>query len=203
MGYRFVLSLGVVLLLTPSLWGQIVPAAHRPGVSDVQVAFTYDTQLANQVPSPGVNQFLPQGGSARISGTYYRGLGVVADITGTHASPTNTNGVGLTLITATFGPSYTWTFPPRVGSKRSWSLFGEGLVGEANGIDSVFPASTGAMTEANSLALQIGGGADLRLSNWIGVRLLQADWLRTYLPNGTTGVQNSLQLGAGIVLHIR
>jgi len=31
--------------------------------------------------------------------------------------------------------------------------------------------------------------------------VIQADWLRTQLPNSTTNVQNDLHLGAGIVFH--
>jgi peptidoglycan-associated lipoprotein len=48
----------------------------------------------------------------------------------------------------------------------------------------------------------MGGGMDIDLTPRIAVRVLQADWLRTQLPNGASNVQNSLQLGAGIVWHL-
>ena len=71
----------------------------------------------------------------------------------------------------------------------------------ANVVGSVFPGPSGAQSDANRFALQIGGGADLDLSRHFALRLFHADWLRTQLPNGTTNVQNSLQLDAGIVVR--
>ena len=68
-------------------------------------------------------------------------------------------------------------------------------------VGSVFPDPPGAQSDASGLALQIGGGADLDLSPHFAVRLFHADWLRTQLPNGTTNLQNDLQLDAGIVFR--
>jgi hypothetical protein len=107
----------------------------------------------------------------------------------------------LTLVTATFGPTYTWAVPGHRNSLRRLRFFGESPIGIANGVDSVFPAPSGAQSDANGLALQIGGGADLNLSPHFAVRLFHADWLRTQLPNGTTNVQNNLQLDTGIVFR--
>ena len=53
-----------------------------------------------------------------------------------------------------------------------------------------------------SLALQVGGGVDLGLTRHFGIRVFQADWVRTQLPNGTTDVQNTLRLGAGVVFRL-
>ena len=86
--------------------------------------------------------------------------------------------------------------------KRSLAIFGQGLIGSAWGFDSYFPSSAGGTTDATSFALQVGGGVDLGLKRHIGIRLFQADWLRTQLPNGTTNVQNTLRLGTGIVFRI-
>jgi len=35
------------------------------------------------------------------------------------------------------------------------------------------------------------------------MRLFEADWLRTELPNTGSNVQNNLQIGAGIVIRIQ
>src|SRR5262249_40531902 len=85
--------------------------------------------------------------------------------------------------------------------KHSIAIFGQGLIGEAHGFNSYFPSSTGVQTDYNSFALQLGGGVDLGLSQHFAVRAIQADWLRTQFPNSTTNVQNSLRLGAGIVVR--
>ena len=82
------------------------------------------------------------------------------------------------------------------------AIFGQGLLGQAWGFDSYFPTASGAIRSDNSLALQVGGGLDLSFTRHFGIRVLQADWLRTQLPNGTTDVQNTLRLGAGIVFRL-
>jgi hypothetical protein len=60
--------------------------------------------------------------------------------------------------------------------------------------------TTGALDEWNSFALQVGGGVDMRIAHRFAVRAIQADWIRTQFPNGVTNVQNTLRLGAGVVL---
>lgn len=188
----------VLMLLPASLRAQL----HGGGETqpELDLALGYDANHGMTTQSSG---FWAQGGQAHLTGTFYHGLGMVADVTGTHAGGIGPDKVGLTLITTTFGPSYTWALPRRGKSTRQWKIFSESLVGVAFGIDSVFPGPTGAESSANSLALQLGGGADLDLTRDFGLRLLQADWLRTQLPNGGTNVQNNLQLGAGILWRIR
>ncbi len=134
--------------------------------------------------------------------TFYHGLGIAADVTGTNASNINSSGVGLALVNATFGPTYRWVLPSRLSGQRQWKIFAESLVGIANGVNSVFPSPRGAQSNANSIALQIGGGADLDLSRHIALRLLQADCVRTQLTNAATNVQNNLAISAGIILRL-
>jgi hypothetical protein len=193
---RFVYGIvvGVVALLPAGLWAQ----QKNKQSQEVDLAITYSAQRSNLTTG---NSFWAQGGGAELTATSYHGLGMAANITGTHAANISSSGVGLTLVTATFGPTYTWTVPRHRNVPRQWRFFGESLIGIANGVDSVFPDPSGAQSDASSLALQIGGGADLDLSPHFAVRLFHADWLRTQLPNGTTNIQNNLRLGAGIVFR--
>lgn len=139
--------------------------------------------------------FWMQGGSIELGANVWRGLGIAASITGTHANSIGASGVPLSLVTATFGPRYRWHADHRI------SIYGEGLIGEANGFRSLFPAKAGQQTQANSFASQAGGGIDYRLSDHLSVRALNAAWVRTQLPNSTDNVQNTLRLSAGIVLR--
>lgn len=190
--------MGALLFLPCSLWAQRYHGqAAQP---EMDLAMTYSAQRADLTTG---SNFWPQGGSAELTSTFFHGLGVAADVTGTHSENISPSGTGLTLVTATFGPTYTWAQPHHGKSSWQWKFFGESLVGIANGVNSVFPNPNGPQTSANGLALQVGGGADLDLSRHFAVRLLQADWLRTQLPNATTNVQNSLQLSAGIVFRLR
>jgi hypothetical protein len=44
---------------------------------------------------------------------------------------------------------------------------------------------------------------NIALSPQPALRAFQANWLRTQLPNATTNVQNTLDLGAGVVFCFR
>jgi hypothetical protein len=161
---------------------------------EVDLAVTYDAERSNLVTDP---TFWRQGGAVALSAEFYRGLGIAMNVAGSRRSNINGGGVGLTAITATFGPRYQWT--PRTGK---YALFGEGLIGISHGLDSVFPSVRGAQDEYESFALQVGGGLDVRVGHRFAIRAIQADWVRTEFPNSTTDVQNSLRLGAGVVLRL-
>ncbi len=202
LNYRRMLLTGAMLL-----WAGAMTMATRasaaqpqaqpaPTVPSLDVAITYQATHANLVTNP---YFWMQGGSAQIEGRFYGGWGVVADIAGMHAANMNASGVGLNLVTATFGPRYTW----RPSHQARYEIFGEGLVGIANGFDSTFPNALGATSTASSLAVKAGGGMNLNLRRHLALRLFEADYLRTQLPNATNNAQNNLQLGAGIVLRFR
>jgi opacity protein-like surface antigen len=188
---RKLLLAGIFTSITIIALGRSV-LAQEP--AEVDLAFTYSTQQSNLTTGP---DFWLQGGTLDFSAEFYHGWSAVADIAGERASNINSSGVNLTLITTTFGPRYTWSLP-----SSKLAFFGHALVGEAFGTNSVFPSPQGAQTDATSLAFQLGGGADFRLTKHIAVRPIQADWLRTQLPNSTTNVQNNLRLGAGIVFRL-
>lgn len=188
-----VLLMGILTAAAP-LAAQQGPAQNaRRGTFEVSV--TYGATLSNAITS---SRFWMQGGSVEIAGEFYHGLSAVADIGGTHIGNINSSGVGLDLVTATFGPRYTW----RPASKR-YSLFGQGLVGEANGFNGLFPNASGATHSANSMAIEAGGGMNIALSPHVAVRAFEVNWLRTQLPNSTTNVENNVRFGAGIVFRFR
>jgi hypothetical protein len=191
---RYFLLLAASLLMTTGLHAQTPAAGHR----EVDLAVTYTVQHSNLVSNP---TFWQQGGSVELSTQTYRGLGIAANITGTEVGSAADSGVGLNMITTTFGPRYTWYKQQGTSHKRSFAIFGQGLIGESHGWNSYFPSKSGSQTDYNSFALQVGGGIDIGLSRHFAVRAVQADWLRTQFPNSTTNVQNSLRLAAGLVLR--
>lgn len=161
----------------------------------LDVAITYSAAMSNATTT---DRFWMHGGSAQLHGQLYRGLGVVAEVSGAHRGSINSSGVGLDIVTATFGPRYTWS-----PTHSRYSIFGQALVGEASGFASVFPTVRGAIDSSNSLAVQAGGGMNLSLSPRIALRVFDASWMQTQFPNGTTNVQNFLRLGAGVVFRFR
>jgi hypothetical protein len=179
----------LALLVGVGIFATLGARAEPPTSPDV--AITYDALQANIVPD---NNFWMQGGSVQLHAQFWRGLGMVADIAGLHTGKVNGTGAGLSMVTTTFGPRYTWPF-----AHHRYAVFAQALAGEANGFDSVFPTANGAHNSADGLALKIGGGMNLHLSRHLAVRVFEADWLRTQLPNATSGVQNNLRMGAGLV----
>lgn len=195
---RYFLLLAAPLLLTGGLNAQTPTTASSLSHQEVDLAVTYTAQHSNLVSNP---TFWQQGGSVELSTQTYHGLGVAANFTGTEVGSAANSGVGLDMLTTTFGPRYTWYKPRGASHKGSLAIFGQGLIGESHGWNSYFPSASGSQTSYNSFALQVGGGVDVGLSRHFAVRAIQADWLRTEFPNSTTNVQNSFRLAAGIVLR--
>ncbi len=160
----------------------------------LDVTLTYDLGISNTVGGTG---FATQGGSLQMHDRFWHGLGIVGDASGLHTGSTSHGSAGVNLVTATFGPRYTWS-----PARHRVQLFGETLGGEAWGLDSMFPGSSGVVPNASSSALQMGGGLNIPLSSHLALRAVQADWLRTALPNATSNVQNNLVLGFGVTVHL-
>jgi opacity protein-like surface antigen len=180
-----------LLLLAPALVvrAQELHAAQSPRI-DVAITFDAERSLRSATPE----SFWMQGGSIELGTNTWRGLGIVANVTGAHTGAIGESSIPLSIVTTTFGPRYRWHADHRV------SIYVEGLIGEGNGFKSLFPTVRGSETSANSLAAQAGGGLDYRLSQHVAVRAVEAAWQHTQLPNGTNNAQNDLRLGAGIVV---
>ena len=182
-------------ILAAPLVAQSAVAAKAAPKYPLDVAVTYNATMSNSISSKA---FWMQGGSVQLHGRFYRGLGVVADIAGMHTGNINSSGVSLDMVTATFGPRYTWS-----PAHARYALFGQALAGDEFGFNSVFPGVGGATASSYNLAVKAGGGLNIALSPRLALRAIEADWLRTKLPNATTNVQNNVGLGAGVVMRFR
>jgi hypothetical protein len=190
----YALLLGAVLstpllVQSQSQTGTSKPDANSTPPSQLEAAVTLNPLFAGTPMSSSAvsgNSFIMKGGSAQLDGRLWGGLSLTADF----------GGVGLDLLTITFGPRYSW-------QKNRYSIYGQMLAGEAWGRNSVFPSLSGPSSSANSLALLGGGGINRQICKRYTVRLFEADWLHTRLPNSTTNAQNDLRVGAGIVVRIK
>jgi hypothetical protein len=70
-----------------------------------------------------------------------------------------------------------------------------------HGFNGVYPASSSTTSSANAFALQAGGGFNYYLTKQWGLRLFEADYVRTALPNNAANIQNDLRLGFGVTYH--
>jgi hypothetical protein len=191
---KMVLLMGALMMVAPAAWGQSEHNVKQVSVP-LDVAVTFNASVDNNVPG---SSFWMQGGSAQVHGQFWRGLGVVADVAGLHTANIHSSGVGLDLVTVTFGPRYTWG-----PAHHGYTFFGQFLAGEASGLNGVFPYATGTDNTANGLGLQVGGGMSVPVAHHFAVRAFDADWLRTQLPNATTNVQNNFRLGAGLIFRFK
>jgi hypothetical protein len=148
------------------------------------------TQLA-----PGnCHCFWLQGGGAEASFTLWKGFGIAGSVTSERIS-NYANGIDFNRFTYAAGLDYRHKAGARL------QIFGHGLGGRAHAFSGAFPSNTGLRSTANSLLLQTGGGLDLPLSNRFAVRLLEAEYVRTQLPNGYANTQNDLRLSTGLTLE--
>lgn len=191
------LSIGaaVCLMAASALSAQTAAASKKPAAGPYRfdVAVTYGAAYADVV---GGNTFWMQGGSLQGHVRVYRSLGVVADFAGLHKGSIQSSGVGIDLVTTTFGPRYTW----RPAHAR-YAVYAQALGGLVHAFNSEFPASTGAVTSASGSAVKLGGGFNFALTPHIGLRVLEADWLRTQFSNSSDGAQDNLQLNTGVILR--
>lgn len=175
----------------PSLSGQ-TPS----GVAPLELAFAYSYVRANANPGQ-CGCFNMNGGNVEAGLHIYRDWSAVADFSGENAGSVNNGGRGLSLVSFTFGPRFSFSI------HRRFAPFAQGLFGAAHGFNSYFPVTSGQTNTATAFAMIAGGGFDVRIARRIAIRPIEADYLLTRLPNGINGAQNNLRLSAGMVVRIK
>jgi outer membrane immunogenic protein len=185
------------LRTTKLLVGVLLCAALTASAqSKTDASVSYELQRSNG-PAGECGCFNLQGGRADASYRVLERLAVAGEISGVHASNIVGSGLDLSLLTYMAGPRYSRDL------KYGLKPFAQFLAGGVHGFDSTFPHSTGASSSANSFAFTAGGGLDYALSRHIGVRVIQIDYLRTYLPNNAGNEQNNVRVGAGIIFRMK
>jgi outer membrane immunogenic protein len=183
---------GIFAAASASLWAQS-PSAPLEAPAFFDISVTYAVERA-QI-APGIcGCFWLKGGGADVALTFWKGFGVAASLTGAHVS-SYSPGLDIDKIAYMGGPRYTRTAWTRL------QIFGEALFGGVHAFDGAFPSGASLAATANSFALQAGGGINLFFSRNIGVRLLQADYVRTGLPNNYSQSQNDLRVAFGVDYH--
>jgi hypothetical protein len=197
-----VLLVGACLLAGATSWAQQSQKPVAPDTVSTDLAVTFAVERSQAVSSQG--SFWFKGGGADAAITFKSGMGIAASLTGDHASNI-TPGMDANKITYLAGPRYTWTAwqgHVTAADNRRLQVFGQALFGGTHSFNSYYPALPAATSSANSLAIQAGGGLNLYLTRNLGLRLLEADYVRTALPNTATNLQNDMRLSVGLTYHI-
>ena len=179
-------------------WAQQSQKPIPPAAVSADLALTFAVERSQVVPS--VCCFWFKGGGADAAVSFWKGLGLAATVTGDHASNV-TRGVDVNKISFLGGPRYTWTVW-NGGNDHRLTAFGQGLFGVAHGFDGLYPANQAPTSSASSLGIYAGGGVNYYLNKKWGLRLIEADYVRTALPNGVDDRQHDLRLAFGVTYHI-
>ena len=120
-----------------------------------------------------------------------RGFGIVADLSGVHASNISGTTQTVTLFNALFGVRYSL----RHMSKR-YVPFVQALGGSSH--ESSNYAYVQSVTGA---ALSLGGGVEATIKPHWGWTIAEADWIHSYLPNAQNNLQNDLRVSTAITFR--
>ena len=167
----------------------------------LDLAFTYTPERA-KFAGTNCGCFWLQGGSIDAGFFVYHGLGFAANLTAQHASDISGK-IDLGKTSYLFGPRYTLGTSKLLRMERETSVFGQAFFGGMHGYDSMFPSGSTINSSANSFAMQIGGGFNMALAKGFGLRVIDAQYVRSSLPNNGNSTQNDLRLGSGITYRIR
>lgn len=168
--------------------------AAAASAQQVEVSASYLYQGSNHVPGAS-DWFNVNGGRADASFGGWRHTGLAAEFSGVHSS-NMAPGTGLTMFTYMAGPRRTLPVGPL--EKHKVSVFAQVLVGGVHASEGLFPKSGSFASSADAFALSAGGGVEARLTRQLSLRLVQADYLYTRLPNLNSNYESNLRLGAGV-----
>jgi opacity protein-like surface antigen len=164
-------------------------AQAQVGPAPLELYGGYDYVLfrinANVAGQPPYQTFNANGGGGQLVYNVNNWLGVLGDVAGYWATNSRAQGAAIPYL-----------FGPRINFRRhKMTPFAQVLVGGA-------VTSSGIQTFGwqNNFAMTAGGGLDVRLSEHITVRPVQAEYFLTKIPDGVNNRQNNFRYSAGISL---
>ena len=164
-----------------------------------QLSFGYLYEGSRTVPDD--HAFGLNGGRVDVMLPLTRHAGVAAEFSGVHTRNMAGSGVSVTTLTYLAGPRLLLPIGPARES-TAFASFVQTLFGGVHAIDGVFPNAAGLQGAASAVALSAGGGLQMSVNRKLSLRLIQADYLYTRLPNLYSNYQSSYRIGAGIVLAL-
>ena len=194
-----VLLAGACILTGAAALAQQTQSQAKPAQISTDLAVTFATERSDFVPGQCCFWFKGCGADAAV--TFWKGFCIAASLTGDRDSDA-APGVNIAKIAFLAGPRYSWTSYVGDPYRPRLQVFGQGLFGGAHAFDGVYPTSTGTTPTASSFAIEAGGGINIFLTRNFGLRVIEADYVRTALPNGTSNVQDDLRLAFGITYRL-
>jgi outer membrane immunogenic protein len=179
-------ALVLVLLLgtaaVPQAKAQVTPAAMELYGGYDYVLFRVNANVAGQPP---FQTFNANGGGGQLVYNVNNWLGVLGNLEGYWATNSRAQGAAMPYLLG-----------PRINFRRhKVTPFAQVLLGGV-------VTSSGIQTSGwqNNFAMTAGGGFDIRLSEHLTIRPMQAEYFLTKIPDGANNRQNNFRYSAGISL---
>lgn len=197
--YRFpkVSRMVVVALMAAGLQSAY---AQMPRSSDF--GMTYTQERSKFVGSADSEYFYLRGATLDYNMQLWHGLGVAASGTGLAGTNLQTN-IDIHHIQALVGPRYTYNLghiTPTAWNRKG-GFFVEAKVGYTFATKGLYPVNGIVLPTASSLTYQGGAGINFHIYHRFDLRLIEADYVITKLPNGGTNQQNTLRFASGLNFH--
>jgi len=202
------------LLLTMAALGAPLSAAAQTPRIEVSAGYQFldiSADLASlatgEIPVPSVDQSLPVGWYVDLAGNLNRHFGVVFAMGGNYKSISESVTFGGLAASASVDLKvHEFMGGVRFSSRANPTVvpFGQFLIGAINGSAKVTASGSIAGSpefsfsddvSGTDIALQAGGGMQLRLADTVGVRV-GADYIRIFSVEGV----NAFRFGVGVVL---
>ena len=190
MGTGLYRKLGVAFVLL-----LLCAAGARGQIATPIDAFVGYSYFHTNAPPGQCGCFSMNGGTGEFSTLLVHGISGLVDFGGYYQGNVDNTGRTLRVETFLFGPRY---------STHHWrkvTLFGESLFGGSTGSGTLYGPNATTSGTASGFSMAAGGGVDLNVSHHISVRVLQADYVMTRMPNFLNNNQNNLRLNFGVVFH--
>jgi peptidoglycan-associated lipoprotein len=186
--YRQRLGIGLAVLLFSAA------AAHGQIATPVEVMLGYSYVHANAPPGE-CGCFSMNGGNGGFAAYLEHGISAVADVGGYFQNNVDNSGRSLQVETFLFGPRYSSTH------WKKWTPFGQVLFGGTLGSGTLYGPNATTSGSSSGFSMSAGGGLDWNFARRVSLRLIQADYLMTRLPNSVNNNQNNLRITVGVVFH--
>ncbi len=176
-------------------------AANAPGAKE-GLQFSVGYMYQGSQPAFGSTRFGLNGGRADVMSPFGRHFSLVGEFSGVHTGSVPGAGAGLTLLTYMAGPRLSM---PLRRSREAGRIvpFAQVLLGGVHASEGLFPSGSTVNSSADSFAMSAGGGLQVGVSRRLSLRVIQAEYLYTRLPNLFDNYQSSYRIGAGVVLRLR
>jgi outer membrane immunogenic protein len=191
---KFVAAIGMLLAMSS-------PAYAQTTAPKLELAGTYAYMRTNINGVGGYSEGLQtNGGTGSLTYNVSNAWGIVAELGGYNSSTiSSAGGKDISFASYLFGPRY---------SIRKWDTltpYFQTLFGGVKGNNALTVGANGTFgqfeSDKNAFAWTFGGGMDAKVTNYLAVRVFQAEYFMTRWNNGTTNQQNNFRIETGLVFR--